>query len=748
MNKLPYIEMNDFKILPDLAIPALFQDDSVNDILKNNDTVIFTRSGSDYGVEVKIVQYFKLKASTYKYDLKGMEAVKITNIQGDDCEFEYIERSYKVDSKSMGDIDTLITEVIKSHSSNYVEATLMQSTLDELTETDVLYFAAQCLDLSDKDHEEILKESNLNETLTKVLNLTKNISLDDAIEEEILLSVKEDVEKSQKEYILREKMAKIQEELGDGEEDDVKKFEQQLEECKASDEIKLKIKRELKRFKKLPNQSGEKGPLENYLRTMLDLPWGEYTTDDNSLQKAKEILDRDHYGMEDVKDRILEYLAVRSLNDKGDDKGTVLCLSGAPGIGKTSIAKSLAESLGRTFQKVSLGGVTDESAIRGHRRTYVGSMPGKLIEAIKKSGTSNPVILLDEIDKLGSGEHRGDPSAAMLEVLDPSQNDKFEDHYLDCEYDLSKVIFIATANYLEKIPHALRDRLEIINMSGYTINEKVKIAEKHLLRKAQKDNNIESSNLTVDEETLTHIVKGYTKEAGVRNLQRSMNTICRKIATKAVLEEQDISNFTITKDVVKEALGIVKYDGEEIEKENQVGLVNGMYYSASGGGTLPISVLSFPGKGNLKITGSVKEDMKESSEIALAYVRSVAQEYGIKDEYFDKTDHHIHTGDISTPKSGPSASMTMMTALLSVASKRKVRQDFAMTGESNLFGKAMPIGGVKEKILGAKLAGCTDIIIPINNKKDLEDVSEEILNGLTIHTVDNVKQVFDLVLED
>lgn len=747
MNRLPYVELNDFNILPSVSIPALFQDDQVNDILKNNDTVVFTKQDSDYAVEVEVVQWFKLKEGTYKYDLRAGNAVKITSKDDSECEFEVIDLKFDVNAKTLKQMSELYETTAKTYADNFLENGLILDTLAELSDEESIYYCAQCLEVSDDIYLSILKQDSINEVLETLLKEIDGQALDQQVEYELTKSLRDDMEKQQREYILREKKARIEKELGDEDEDDTKKFDEQLENLKASDEIKLKIKRELKKFKKLPNQSGEKGPTENYLRTMLDLPWENYTKDDNSLDKAKEILDRDHYGMTDVKDRILEYLAVRSLNKNGDDKGTVLCLSGAPGIGKTSIAKSLADSLGRTFQKVSLGGVTDESAIRGHRRTYVGSMPGKLIQAIRKAGTSNPVILLDEIDKLGSDSMRGDPSAAMLEVLDPSQNHKFEDHYLDCEYDLSKVIFIATANYLEKIPHALRDRLEIINMSGYTINEKVKIASNHLLERAKKDNNISNSNVTVDEDTLTHIIKGYTKEAGVRNLQRAMNTICRKIATKSVIEGTDISNFTITKEFVKEALGIVKFDGEEIEKENQVGLVNGMYYSAAGGGVLNIHALKLPGEGKVTITGNLKDVMKESSTMALSYVKSIAANYNVHKDFFKEHDIHIHSGDLSTPKDGPSASMTMMTAILSAASNKRVKQNFAMTGESNLFGKAMPIGGVKEKILGAKLAGVTDIIIPKANEKDLEDVSEEILEGLTIHSVDNVKQVFDLVLE-
>lgn len=747
MNKLVNVELDNFKIYPTVQIPALFEDEEIVDILKNNDTVVFSKHDSDYAVEVKVVQWMKVKDGYYKFELHGLSPVKITKREDGEVEFDYIEVSLVSNSESLKKIDDLTDSICGIYSGSLFGEGVSHASFADMDEYEIIYYSAQCLELDNELHDQVLSSVD-GLGIINILNTRASVhSISEKLDYELTNNIRNNVEEQQREYILREKMKEIEKELGEGDEDDTKKFDEQLEKCLAPDDIKLKIKRELKRFKKLPQMSGEKGPLENYIRTMLELPWGVYTTDDNSLEKAKQILDRDHYGMTDVKDRILEYLAVRSLSEEGDGKGTVLCLSGAPGLGKTSIAQSLAEALGRNFQKVSLGGVTDESAIRGHRRTYVGSMSGKIIQAINKSGTSNPVILLDEIDKLGSSEFRGDPTAAMLEVLDPSQNHKFEDHYLDCEYDLSKVIFIATANYLEKIPHALRDRLEIVGLSGYTVNEKVKIAKKHLLPKAMKDNNVKDSNINIDLDTLEHVVKGYTKEAGVRNLQRAMNTICRKAATKSVIDGLDIQNFTITKEFVKEALGIVKFDGEEIEKESQVGLVNGMYYSASGGGILPLSVITLQGKGKLNVTGSVKDDMKESTQIALAYVRSVANKYGVSNDFFNEVDFHLHTGDISTPKSGPSASLAMMTALLSAASKRKVKQTFAMTGESNLFGKAMPIGGVKEKILGAKSAGCTDIIIPKSNEKDLEDVPEEVLEGLTIHSVTNVEEVFNLVLE-
>lgn len=740
------VEFKEFTLYPSVSAPMMITTQKNKDLLRNNDEVVVTKAGSDYGVVAKVMQYYDMGSVGVKVELKGLEPVQIINRNGDECEFVDIQRTLTLSQTSESDLNNIIISAASSVTTSQHEMEAVRSTFSAFTADEKLYYSAQLMRLTDSERESVLKEANLNNVLTILKGKVQGLEVDKEIEEKLQVALREDLEKSQKEYILRQKKEAIEKELGESEEDDAKEFEEKLEKLVAPDDIKLKIKREIKRFKKVPNQSGEKGPLENYIRTMLDLPWGMYSTDDNSLTRAEEILDEHHYGMEDVKERILEYLAVKSLTKNDDGKGTVLCLAGPPGVGKTSIATSLAESLGRTFEKVSLGGVNDESAIRGHRRTYVGSMPGKIMSAIKKAGTSNPVILLDEIDKMASEGNKGDPASAMLEVLDPSQNHKFNDHYLDCEYDLSQVVFIATANYLNQIPPALRDRLEIINLAGYTINEKMHIAKEHLVTRAKNDNGVSDLDLQISDAVLLEIIKGYTKEAGVRNLQRALNTICRKLAVRAVKDGVTLSHHDLTLADVKAYLGTRKFSDEEIEEENQVGVVNGMYYSAAGGGLLGIDAIVMPGKGNIKVTGNLKDVMKESSQVALSYIRSVASDYGIEPKFFDEHDIHLHAGDLSTPKDGPSASLAIMTAILSAITGKKVNRYFAITGESNLRGKAMIIGGVKEKILGAKLGGCTNIIIPEDNKKDLEEISEEILEGLNIHSVKHVKEVFDLML--
>ena len=746
MKRLPVIELNELTIYPTVSVPLLITDANNVNIVKNNSEILITKSGSDYAVSAKVVQHFDINNGQLKVELLGLEPCKILDRSNAEYGYELVNRTLTVSSDTEENITRVVSSAVASNSSSHRETELIRSTLSSLTIEEKFYYSVQLLDLNDAERESVLKNENLNASLLELLTKVDSLKIDQEVEQTLMIALKDDMEKSQKEYILRQKKEAIEKELGEDDENEGKIFKERLEKCLAPEDIKLKIKREIKRYNKLPAQAGEKGPLENYIRTMLDMPWGVYSTDDNSLTRAEEILDEHHYGMTDVKERILEYLAVKSLT-KNDGKGTILCLAGAPGVGKTSIATSLAESLGRTFQKVSLGGVNDESAIRGHRRTYVGSMPGKIVAAIKKAGTSNPVILLDEIDKMASDTNKGDPSAAMLEVLDPAQNSKFNDHYLDCEFDLSQVVFIATANYLNKIPAALKDRLEIINLSGYTVNEKVHIANNHLITRAKNDNGLGEANITANEDVMIEVIKGYTREAGVRNLQRAFNTICRKLAVKSVKDNTKIEHHTISKADVREFLGVRKFSDEQIEKKNQVGVVNGMYYSEAGGGVLPIEVITVPGKGKVQVTGNLKDVMKESSSIAMSYVRSVAKSHEVGCSFFEENDFCIHAGDGSTPKDGPSAGITMSTALISAITGQPINRKLAMTGEVNLRGNVLPIGGVKEKILGAKLAGCDTIIIPKKNEKDLEEISDEIKEGLKIIACSEMSEVLEIAFK-
>jgi ATP-dependent Lon protease len=557
------------------------------------------------------------------------------------------------------------------------------------------------------------------------------------------------MERSQKEYYLNEQMNAIQKELGqkDDGKSDIQEMEDRLNKKNMPEEAVERVRKEIKKLKSMSPMSAEAAVVRNYIDWMLTLPWGEYSEDDNSVKRAREILDKHHYGMKDVKDRIVEYLSVRSLLNGKEGKGTILCMAGPPGVGKTSIAKSLAESLGRTFHRIALGGVRDESEIRGHRRTYVGAMPGKIMAALKKAGTSNPVILLDEIDKMSS-DMRGDPASAMLEVLDPEQNKNFADHYIEIEYDLSKVMFIMTANDLGRIPGPLRDRMEIINVPGYTPNEKLQIGKRYLLNKAVKYNGLDDFSLKVGDKAMMDVVRGYTKEAGVREFERLLNTIARKVATEVVEKDYEAGKkFNVTSKQLPKFLGPQKFEGTAIERKPEVGLVNGLAWTSVGGELLHIEVVTVPGKGGIQITGKLGEVMQESAKAALSYVRSISDRLGIDSEWYDKNDIHIHVPEGATPKDGPSAGITMVTALTSAITGIPVYQNVAMTGEVTIRGRVLPIGGLKEKLLAAKQAGVVKAIIPERNKKDLADIPAEILQGIEVVPCSEVEDVLKSALK-
>jgi ATP-dependent Lon protease len=570
------------------------------------------------------------------------------------------------------------------------------------------------------------------------------------VEKKIRTRVKQQMEKSQKEYYLNEQMNAIQKELGSKEDGkgEIGEMEDKLAAKIMPDDTREKVSKEIKKLKSMSPMSAESAVVRNYIDWMLNLPWGVYTEDDNSVKHAKAVLDDEHYGLEDVKERILEYMAVRSLvEDSNQGNGTILCLAGPPGVGKTSICKSLATSMGRKFERISLGGVRDEAEIRGHRRTYVGAMPGKIMQAMKKAGTGNPVILLDEIDKMSS-DMRGDPSSAMLEVLDPAQNVNFTDHYIESEYDLSKVMFVMTANDIGKIPGPLRDRMEIINIAGYTPSEKMQIAKKYLLKKAVESHGLFDYPVSISDKVLMQIVRGYTREAGVRGLERYMNTIARKIATEVVTNDiEKGKKFSVTEKVMVKYLGPLLIESTVIGDKSEIGLVNGLAWTSVGGELLNIEVVTVPGNGKIQVTGKLGEVMQESAKAALSYVRSISDRLGVDHEWYNKHDIHIHVPDGATPKDGPSAGITMATALTSAIANIPVRQDVAMTGEISLRGRVMPIGGLKEKLLAAKQAGVQTIIIPKKNEKDLIKIPEEIKNGLDIHPVSEAEMVLKIALD-
>ena len=602
---------------------------------------------------------------------------------------------------------------------------------------------AQLFPFTLEKRQELLETLGVNERLYLILQEIESEKELSQIENKINDKVKTRIEESQKEYYLREKMRAIKEELGDvpDTDKDVDAIRKRLEENPYPDSIKDKIRDELSRYEMLPAASGETGVIKTYIDWMMDLPWWQESRDNEDLNLASEILDADHYGLEKIKERILEYLAVKQMTNSL--RAPIICLVGPPGVGKTSLAKSVARALARKFVKISLGGVKDESEIRGHRRTYLGSMPGRFIQAMKKAGTVNPVFLIDEIDKMAS-DYKGDPASAMLEVLDPEQNSLFSDHYIEEPYDLSKVLFIATANYLENIPNALRDRLEIIELSSYTELEKIEIAKRHLVPKQIKENGLKTSQLKIDDEMISFLIRYYTRESGVRQLERVIATVCRK-SVLAILKDNKRS-IKVTKKLVKEWLGHEKFEYGKRETKDQIGTVTGLAYTSFGGDVLQVEVNHFEGKGKLVITGQLGDVMKESATIAYDYVRANAKKYKIQPEVFEKNDIHIHVPEGAVPKDGPSAGVTLTTALVSSLSDTPVKANLAMTGEVTLRGNVLPIGGLKEKSMAAHRCGITTIVIPKANVKDLDDVPATVKESVNFVPVERVSQVLDVAL--
>lgn len=590
-----------------------------------------------------------------------------------------------------------------------------------------------------------LETLGINDRLEMLIqDLEKEKEMDE-VEKRINETVKKRIDQGQKDYYLREKLTAIKEELGDvvEQDKDAENIRQRLENNPYPETIKKKVKDELSRYEMLPMASGETGIIKTYIDWLMDLPWWQETADIKDLNQAQAILDADHYGLEKVKERILEYLAVKQMTNSL--KAPILCLVGPPGVGKTSLAKSVARALDRKFVKISLGGVRDEAEIRGHRRTYLGAMPGRIIQGMKKAGVINPVFLIDEIDKMAS-DYKGDPSSAMLEVLDPEQNALFSDHYIEEAYDLSHVLFIATANYLENIPEALRDRLEIIQLSSYTDVEKTHIAREYLLPKQLEENGLKPSQLKISDEMILYLIRYYTREAGVRQLERTLGTICRKTVL-AILKDHKKS-ITLTKKRIKEWLGNEKVDYGHKEKKDQIGTVTGLAYTSFGGDILQIEANRFEGKGRLILTGKLGDVMKESASIALDYIKAHAKEFHIDSKKFEDCDIHIHVPEGAVPKDGPSAGVTMTTALVSCFSEIPVKANLAMTGEVTLRGNVLPIGGLKEKSLAAYRSGITTILIPKENVRDLDEIPQEVKDAVTFIPVSNVKQVLKNALVD
>ncbi len=623
----------------------------------------------------------------------------------------------------------------KESVSQLLEVKGLRKLVDEIAANIPLYYA---------DQQEILNETDLKKRYDKLaFKLVNEVQIMN-IKEEIQRKVKERVDKHQREYILREQLKLIREELGeDSAVSDAEEFEAELKKLKAPKEVKEKLQKEINRFKSSMNSPAESGVIRTYIETLLEMPWDKAAADNNDIEYAKQVLEEDHYGLEQVKERILEFLAVRTLTKKGNSP--ILCLAGPPGTGKTSIAKSLARALKKPYVRISLGGVRDEAEIRGHRKTYVGAMPGRIANGLRSAGVKNPVMLLDEIDKV-STDYKGDTFSALLEVLDSEQNSKFRDHYLEVPLDLSEVMFITTANTLQTIPRPLLDRMEVIEISSYTENEKLHIAMEHLIPKQLEKHGLSGEQLTFSRHAIWKMARNYTKEAGVRQLEREIGNICRK-AAKEILTT-DRGKIAVTDRNIHRFLGKEKYTYQMANPAPEIGIVRGLAWTSVGGDTLQIEVNVMPGSGEIMLTGQLGDVMKESAQTGISYIRSVSRKYGIPEDFFEKHDIHVHIPEGAVPKDGPSAGITMATAMLSAITEKKVRADLAMTGEITLRGRVLPIGGLKEKLLAAKSAGIRTVLIPKKNRVDVEELSSEITKGLEILPVENMEEVLKEALAD
>ena len=763
----PILPLRDLVVFPSITSPLFVgrskSIDAINHAMNSNDKVIYLFTQKEptednpnskdiysYGVKSKIIQFLKLPDNTYKVLTEGLEIFKIKSEIKDSNSFLSAKlEKVVINKKNSAELKASL-RVLKNEFQNYIQNIgnnndILEGLLnidDPHQFVDNVYYN---LNMSIEDKQKNLETFDVNKKIKNLLSyFSKELNFS-ALEKKIKNRVKRQMEKTQREYYLNEQMKAIQKELGDGEDgnNEYAEIEKKINEINLSKEAKDKAVNEFKKLKTMSPMSAEASVIRNYLEWMLDIPWNKFSDENNNINAAEKILNEDHYGLEKVKERILEFLAVKKRSNK--TTGTILCFIGPPGVGKTSLGKSIARATGREFAKFSLGGIRDEAEVRGHRRTYIGSMPGRFIQAMKKAKTSNPIILLDEIDKIGN-DWRGDPSSALLEVLDPEQNSQFNDHYLEVDYDLSNVMFICTGNTYN-IPGPLLDRLEIIEVSGYTEKEKVEIAKRYLVPKKMKKNIVKNSEFKFSKDAITKIVRDYTRESGVRSLEQLFDKLFRKLVFSLERNKSKSKKpFMFDSKSIVKFLGAERFKDSTIDKKSLVGITHGLAWTQVGGDLLNIEVNLSSGKGMINATGKLGDVMKESITAALGYIKSNSIEFGVNPKVFDKIDIHVHVPEGAVPKDGPSAGITIFTSLISALTEIKVKNDIAMTGEITLKGRVLPIGGLKEKLLAAIRYGIKTVIIPKDNEKDLLEIQKDIQNKLTIKSVEYAREVLDIVL--
>ena len=760
---LPLLPLRDIVVFPSMVIPLFVGRDksitALNEVMKHNKKIVLvTQKNSEvddpkksdiftYGCESNILQLLKLPDGTVKVLVEGNKRVKILDFKDDEkfitCSYEYLEDKIENNEDLLPLATTAVRRLEKLNSINKKISSDTINSIKELKNASAIVDnIASHLSTTISEKQQIFETSDVKKRLNAVIKIMENETSIIGVEKRIRGRVKTQMEKTQREYYLNEQLKAIQKELGEIEDgkDETSNLNKAILKAKMPKEVQKKCIGELKKLRNMSPMSAEATVVRNYLDWMIDLPWHKKDKVDIDLNKALKILDEDHFGLEKVKERIIEFLAVQKRMEK--IKGPILCLVGPPGVGKTSLGKSIAKATNRQFVRMSLGGVRDEAEVRGHRRTYIGSLPGKIIQMMKKAGTKNPLFLLDEIDKIGN-DYRGDPSSALLEALDPEQNTTFNDHYLEVDYDLSDVMFVTTANTLNILPPLL-DRMEVIRIPGYTEDEKINIANKFLLPKTVKENGVKNGEMDILDGTIKEIIRSYTRESGVRNLEREISKITRKVVKKIVNSEE--TKVTVEPKNINDFLGIKKFKFGELESEDKIGVVTGLAWTEFGGEILKIETVNMPGKGRMQITGKLGDVMQESVKAAKSYVRSKSLDFGIIPPLFEKKDFHIHVPEGATPKDGPSAGIGMVTSIVSSITKIPVRRDIAMTGEVTITGQVLPIGGLKEKLLAAHRAGIKEVLIPKDNEKDLTDIPKKVKEDIKLTTVEVVEDVLKIAL--